>query len=507
MLRSFHSKLVAVLVGFAVVMALLFVAFIRTTDIARGQEINQKLYRTLASQLLADGILPGAPALDIKAAQEAFNRVRVANPRIDFYVLDPDGAILLSSTLTDVQRQAIDLAPVRAFLQENAKLPILGTDPTDESGQRPFSVAPVVRDGRTAGYLYLVLRGISGDTLAERIKNSYVLRDSLLFLASSLVLALLASVLIVKLMTRPLRQLTAVMDRFRQGGFATHPDQPHSAGQGPGDEIDRLTRNFNQMADHILRQMQELQETDRTRRELVANVSHDLRTPLAALQGYLETLQLKGATLTDREKRDYLDIALKQSRHLGVLVGKLFELARLDADPEIAPEPFNLGDLVQDIVQQFELAAANRGVALEVNVPENLPLVVADVGLIERVLKNLIDNALRYTPPGGKARVSAAGAEGRVAVHVSDTGSGIAADDLPHIFDRFYRGEKSRLDSSDNAGLGLAIVKRILELHGSSVAATSHPGMTVISFTLACAGAADPPAIGLPDDARPAVAK
>jgi two-component system OmpR family sensor kinase len=484
---TFHGKLVAVLVGFTVVMAAISLIVVHQLDRARGQEVNQRLYRTLASQLIRERFLPDNHLDALSTVQDVFDRLRIMNPRIDVYLLDTSGKILASSGRTATKRQSVNLQPIQSFLVEGAKLPILGDDPTEESGQRDFSVAPMISREQPAGYLYLVLRGVTGDNLADRIYDSYVLRESLWFIGSGLLLAFLASMLIVKLITRPLLRLTTVMDRFRQSGFAAQLEHAPRCAKTGGDEIDQLTDNFNQMADRIFAQMAELKKNDDMRRELIANISHDLRTPLASLQGHLETLQVKSGQLTDQEQKDYLDIALMQSAQLGKLVSALFELAKLDSQATILPEPFVLEDLVQDVVQQFELAASNKQVTLETDSQAELPLVMADIGLIERVLGNLLDNALRYTPPGGKIRIGLIPSKDHALVQVSDTGCGIDAQDLPRIFDRFYRGEKSRGDSSDNAGLGLAIVKRILELHDKSIAVTSRPGATTVSFALSYA--------------------
>jgi signal transduction histidine kinase len=224
------------------------------------------------------------------------------------------------------------------------------------------------------------------------------------------------------------------------------------------------------------------------RRELVANISHDLRTPLASLQGYLETLHLKRIHLTSDEQRNYLEIALKQTEQLSGLVSRLFDLAKLDSGQAVvALEPFALGDLVQDVVQEFNLAASNKGITLRGHIRADLPLVVGDIGLLERVLRNLLENALRYTPAGGNVAVTTSpGPEGAV-VEVADTGIGIAAEELPRIFDRFYRVEKSRGLSAGSAGLGLAITKRILDLHSSAISVSSERGRTIFRFMLAYA--------------------
>jgi signal transduction histidine kinase len=411
-----------------------------------------------------------------------FDRIRIVNPRIDVYLLDANGRVIAASVRDPIKREAVDLAPLRQLSDRNAKLPILGDDPSDLSRRRVFSAARVPIAGSEPGYLYLVLRGLSGDTLVQRIKQSYVLREMLWLIGVSLVIALLASALLIKLVTRPLRQLSSVMHKFRRSGFAEHPRE---ALPSPRDEIGSLADTFHGMADRILDQMAALRQTDATRREFVANISHDLRTPLATLQGYLETLNLKHGKLAPEEERTYLQTALRQTEQLSVLVARLFDLARLDSEQVVIhPEPFALGDLVQDVVQAFELEAQAKDIAIAANVRPDLPLVTADIGLMERVLRNLIENALRYAGRNGTVTVTTVPESAGVAVEVRDSGAGIPADELPRIFDRFYRVEKSRGLSEGSAGLGLAIAKRVLELHGSTITVESAPGRTVFRFVV-----------------------
>ena len=482
MLNTLYAKLLAVLVGLSLIMAGIFLVVIRHSDVARNQEINQKLYRNLAHRLIDEQILGERESADLGGVQKLFDRIRIVNPRIDVYLLDRTGHVLAASVENGIKRDSVDLEPITRFFDENAKLPILGDDPSDESRRRVFSVAPVPLAGDSGGYLYLILRGLSGDTLVERIKQSYVLRESLWLIGSGLTIALLASVLIITLMTRPLRQLTSVMEKFRRSSFAEHPG---GALRPPHDEIGTLSDTFIRMADRILDQMATLQQTDAMRREFMANISHDLRTPLASLQGYLETLHFKHGELAPEERRAYLETALKQTQQLSALVGRLFELAKLDsAEAVICPEPFALGDLVQDVVQDFELAARRKSISIRTSATPELPLVIGDIGLMERVLRNLIENALRYTESGGAITVSAIAESGSAVVEVADTGIGIPPQELPRIFDRFYRVEKSRGLAEGNAGLGLAIAKRVLDLHGSTIAVTSDPGKTVFRFTL-----------------------
>jgi signal transduction histidine kinase len=290
---------------------------------------------------------------------------------------------------------------------------------------------------------------------------------------------------VFRILTRRLQRLAGAMDRFRGSDFTaplTTAPQPAGAAR---DEIDRLAVTFSEMAARIAAQIRALKKTDFLRRELVAQVSHDLRTPLASLHGFLETLQLKGDALSTAERSEYLAVALRQSERLGRLVEDLFELARLDAG-EIQPtvEPFAMTELAQDVVQKLTLRAREQGVELHFSVAGQVPFVAADIGLLERVLENLLDNALSHTPSPGVVHLQVDHRRGRVQVRVSDSGEGIAAANLPRIFERFFRVRGDRYDRA-HAGLGLAIAKRILDLHGAPIDVSSREGRgTTFSFEL-----------------------
>jgi signal transduction histidine kinase len=251
------------------------------------------------------------------------------------------------------------------------------------------------------------------------------------------------------------------------------------------------------MAKRIEEQIVKLEDQDRFRREMVANVSHDLRTPLTHLHGYLETLILKDDSLGPEERLEYLEIALQHAKRLGRLVSDLFELAKLDAMIEpLERERMPVGELVQDIAQKYRLPAEDRGVSLSAELAAELLWISADVGLIERALENVLDNALRYTPEGGRIDIKLEPLGEWLRIEVCDTGPGIAPSELPLVFDRFHRVQKSG-DASEamGSGLGLAIAKRAVELHGGNILCESTVGEgTTFRFELP----ADTPVLNAP---------
>jgi signal transduction histidine kinase len=285
------------------------------------------------------------------------------------------------------------------------------------------------------------------------------------------VFALLAvaalGLVLFSLLTRRLEALAGVVRSFGTG------DNTARAAVGSHDEIGELARSFNNMAETIVSSMDRLKEADQSRRDLVANVSHDLRTPLASMRGYVETLLIKEDTLSREERHRHLEIVMGNADSLTKLVEDLFELSKLES-PHVEPvrERFSLTELTQDVVVKLAPQAEARGVALECSLPEELSILDADIGMIERVLANLIHNAIRHSERPGRVCVQLRTDGGAAVVTVRDEGPGIPADQLPHVFDRFYTARRN----GGGAGLGLAISRRIVDLHAGSIEAESEVG-------------------------------
>lgn len=306
-------------------------------------------------------------------------------------------------------------------------------------------------------------------------QTSLLIRGSVTVISAGITVALAAGLFVLLTLTRRLRLLANAIDTFRSNGFLS-PVSVQVGPAGAGDELDRLGQAYNAMVTDIHGQMQKIAESNALRRDLIAGVSHDLRTPLASLRGYLETLQLKDDSLSLQDRRRYLQIVASQSERLHRLVEELFELAKLeDLEIRIALEPFPISELVQDIIQKFTLVAQEKGLALRATLKPDVPFVVGDISLIERLLDNLLENAIRHTPAGGQIDVSVTNAANTIVLEVSDSGTGIPCEVLPHIFKRFYT-DRTRSASAGGAGLGLAIAKRIVELHGGDITAHSKLG-------------------------------
>lgn len=484
MFNTLYKKLsfILLLILLAVGSALFFV--IRYGSEMFQHEVAQQLNYDLAEHIASEDSLINKNIVNQNALKNIFHMLMVINPSIELYLLDMDGNILAySAPENHVKRKKVDLTPINRFLKHDHHYPLYGDDPRSDATSKVFSAAPIKVNGVQQGYLYVILHSESMDSVAQMIQGSYILRYAVFGLTFTIALALFTGLVLLSVPTRRLSRLSLAITNYLK-----HKNEnnryPHRGKKR--DEIDELGLSFNAMADKIDAQLKELSTNDAKRRELIASVSHDLRTPLTSLSGYLETLSLKEGTLSEEQKRRYIHIASEQTNHLTRLVSELFELARLDSvETLITVEAFSLAELAQDVAQKFELTCRQKNITLQVDFGDNLPFAFGDIGLMQRVLENLVDNAIRHTPKGGTITLSLSGTGESIQVTLTDTGVGIAEEDLPHIFERFYHKDRVSEEDKKGAGLGLAIAKRILNLHGSNIEAESKPDVgTTFRFAL-----------------------
>lgn len=432
---------------------------------------DQALHLDLASELAPRFQPHLVTDIDSVAIADIIGGLTQVNRRIDVYLLGGEG--MIKSWFSDARGRPLEPIIETDALDElmaGAAPPLLGPDPARPGESRPFSVAPVSIMGEEGCYLYVILQGERYDDIAAVLWPSALGTAAARGLLLALALTALVGVIAFLGMTRRLHRLTETVTAVERGALTVRADESGS------DEVGVLGRAFNRMTSRIEDQVEALRRTDRQRRDLIANVSHDLRSPLASLRGYLETLSMRGESATPEEREGYVARALRSSERLTGLVSDLFDLARFDA-AEIRPthEPTALADLAADAVADRRPEADRRDVRLNVRAEGTLPLADLDPGLIDRAIGNLVDNAIKHTPSGGAVEVEVSRADAStLSVAVRDTGEGIAPELLPRVFDRFVRADESR--SSSGAGLGLAIVKRIASLHGGTVRVESTLG-------------------------------
>jgi len=319
-------------------------------------------------------------------------------------------------------------------------------------------------------------------------------------LMALLIYSAITALLIMAWTGRRVQRLSAGVGAFAAGNLS------HRVRTRSTDEIGTLGRNFNDMAEHIETMVEKLRQKEQFQRRLIANVSHDLRTPMASMRGYVETLQMPDRQIDDRQKDRYLQIIAGNLDHLERLIEHMLILSRFDSgQATFQMETFPIVELADSILLRFEGLAAESGITLDLTVEGDVVLVHADPLQIAQVLQNLVENGIKFNRPNGTITISLVRHEQRVKIAVSDTGCGIPPADLPHIFDRFFTGDESRTRRSkdpdtpasnhhlgQSSGLGLSIAAKIVAGHNSMLRVESRPGNgTVFRFQLDHAQAGD----------------
>jgi signal transduction histidine kinase len=425
-------------------------------------------------------------------------------PDSQLYLLDAQGTVLASSGTVapgfQVRLPPVQQAVASAGDRRRAAY-VMGDDPEHMNhdaviAARPLHRAVIRRDAATAGYLYLVSQPPDLDKSRAEVARSSLASSAMSGLFALIVVITVCAAWIVITVTRPLRDLSDAVARAQREGFdgAAMPADDPAVARRPRDEFGRLRAGFQALLARLRAQWDALRRLDQFRRESVSNLSHDLRSPLTATVACLETLDRRwNGDATRGDDRALLEVALRNTRNAAQLVRSLGDLALLD-EPEFKLQPMmvDLGEVLDDIVMRFADRAAQQRVTLQHDSADGV-FAAVDIELFERAVANLVDNALKHTPRSGRVTLQAQRRDTSVVVEVADTGCGIAAGEVAHLFDRLYTGSSARAESGAEGGkgLGLAIVKRIAELHHGDVAVASEPGQgTRVTIRLPAADAA-----------------
>jgi signal transduction histidine kinase len=417
-------------------------------------------------------------------------------------VVAPDGRVLGSSTPAGeafAPPERADWDALRAAALAGERDPRRLTLIRSGDGPAALGAAPIVDgDGRPVAVAL-----VAKSSLPASDSPWHVWRALVIFAAASVVIlttaslfafagsSLVAYFLARRLVTR-LERLGRAAEGFAAGDFTRRIDE------GRPDEVGQLARRLNVMADQLAATIAELEARKReaeallqSKRDLVVNVSHELRTPLATIRGHLESLLMRGQIGDERTSAD-LAIIHREAERLGRLIDDLFALSTAEVGQlSLTVRPIALGEVVEETAESIRaLARRERRVTVVAASAPDLPPALADRERVAQVLGNLVRNALRHTPEGGLISLRAEARDGRALVTVEDTGGGIPPEALPHVFERFYRGDAARDRASGGAGLGLAIVRELVEAMGGTVAVESVVGQgSRFSFTLPLAPA------------------
>jgi signal transduction histidine kinase len=366
--------------------------------------------------------------------------------------------------MSQLSGQRVVVADTAGTIVSDSDSKLIGK-PVGASWPSPSGV--LIVDHRTVGFLFV--DPVAGPPAADVAFLSSVRRSLLLGVLIAGAAAVLITLFLSGRIVRPVEQLTEAAQRMEKGDLTVRVPVDSE------DEIGQLAHAFNAMAGG-------LEQQEQLRRNMVGDVAHELRTPLTNLRGYLEAAR-DGLLRPDTA---FVDNLYEETMLLQRLVADLQDLAQAEAGQlALARRPAELAGIVEQAVSALRPQADSKEVTLGTDLPADLPLVSVDPERIGQVLRNLLSNAVAHTPPGGKIDVTARAGQDEVSVSVRDTGTGIPAEHLPYVFDRFYRADSSRARQTGGAGLGLAIVKQLVVAHGGAVSVASEPGKgSTFTFTL-----------------------
>jgi signal transduction histidine kinase len=491
--------LVIIFILFGISSAILFIK----SNERYEKEVTQTIHHNLAQHVVDNYLLFRDGKPDYEAAKQSFHDLMILGANFEFYLLDKTGRIVAFDSEPDLlSKKTIDLEPIKHFVSaENSESLILGDDPKNPKKRKVFSAAPIFQMGEVYGYLYVVVGSQARDKIEAGILNETLLRSGLDLFILLVSLMSVLTFIIVGLITKPLKKLTKQVTYIQSKGFEEYPAAPSEAvnsddaallniwDESSSNDIHILGATFQKAMEKLEAQYRHIVSIDELRKELLSHLSHDLRTPLASLLGYLETWEMQKDTLSPDQSKHYIATARKNAQKIVVLIEQLFDLAHLDSDSvTVKKERVSVAELVHDVLQKFALSAEEKHIQLDVEPKDSSIVVYADIEKLERVFVNLIENALRHTSDHGRITVNLKRNASLVSVEVSDTGIGIPEQDLPFIFDPHFKAGNSVRENTAHGGLGLAITKRLLELHQAEINVRSalHKG-TTFSFSLSSA--------------------
>ncbi len=477
---SLYWRISAVFLLILIVLSAIFIYISVDSATEYSQEVNQKLNGDIAAHIEKEV----GPFLDGEISEDKVNDIMHAmmaiNPSIEVYLLDTKGTILTYvAPYKKVKLKSVNLTPIQSFIASEGKTFIRGDDPRNPGREKVFSATKVLENDELVGYVYVVLASEEYETASQTLFDSYILKLGTTSMVIALAAAVIIGLLAILYITKNLNRVIQTVNKFKNGDYSARIDLKSKG------ELKVLADTFNEMADTTVKNIEGLKGLERLRRELLANVSHDLRTPITSIYGYAETLLLKIEEENTAEQKRYLNIILQNTEKLKNLVEELFEFSKLEAKQvKLNPEAFSIPELVQDVTAKYKILADKKHISIHTFLPDDLPLIYADIALVDRAIQNLVDNAIKYTKDGGNISFEFKKVENAVQVNIKDTGCGIPEDDLPLIFDRYHKGANNK-EATMGFGLGLAIVKKIVELHHSIISVKSKINEgTTFSFNL-----------------------
>ena len=475
--KHFHGlywRQMAVTVGMvALTLVLMGVSFFSLSyNYARGQRTDELLVRAQAVSKLSVRYLETGRYLSMEELQEdeQFRQLAATAAVIsemDILVCDTDGHVLLSTDET-MAGQSINI-PQSVMEKVLSDGTWSGRSRLDQIYQNKQFIGGVVvnpTSGKTLGAVFTVSTSASIDDLWRAFAGLLLMTAFVV-----LMISFMASSITTMRQIKPIREMAQATRQYAEGDFDIRMND-----YGREDEIGELAASFNNMAES-------LQQTERQRREFIANISHELKTPMTTIAGYTDGI-LDGTIPPENEKQ-YLQIIANESRRLSRLVRRMLDVSQLQAmDPLRGGNHFDICESMRRVLISMEKKINDRHLDVDADIPDEPILVLGDNDMITQVIYNLLENAAKFAREGSTLYLGVAMMDGKARVTVRNIGDTIPAEELPLLFERFHKSDKSRSEDKDGYGLGLYIVKTILQQHKEEINVTSENGVTTFTFSL-----------------------
>ena len=364
------------------------------SSIEHHNEANQRLHKDLA-QFTVDHVETFKENGDIneEGLNDIMHSMMVINPDVEVYLLDTKGEIIKHvAPKKKVVLEKVDLAPINQFLKDGLNGCIVGDDPRSLDKKKVFSVAPIYDGDELLAYYYIILASQERASVLDSLKTNIAISYWLKLSAVALLIAFLVGIYAIWRFTKNLSPIETSIKEFQDGNY-------DSRIQLKNNDFKPIAEAYNAMADQIQMNFEKIKSVDTFRKEFIANISHDLRSPLVVMNGYAETMQMKGDELKEEDRDKYLSYILESSKQMEGLLNQLLELSKLENNQiEVRKEAFDLKELISDLLGRFDIILKKKRITVNFDSSQQISMVYADISLIERAVQNLIDNAIKYSP-------------------------------------------------------------------------------------------------------------
>jgi len=465
------------------VLGLLFILITYLATTQYHQASTQLLNREVAAHIAKFTSPFENDGINKRKADSVFHDAMVISPSAEVYFLDTTGKVIAyHANEKEIKLKNIELDNIKKYIAGDGQEYIKAPDPRDPSDPKIFSAAEVIGKKRKLGYIYVILGSNQYQSIKDLLLSSHISNLVIRSFIVIILLSLIISLLYLNRMKKGFNQMINVLEKFEEGDYNTRYKIKEQ------DELTPVKHAFNKMADLLSSTINRLTRSEQERKVFIANISHDLRTPLSIARGYAETLLLKKESqeISGQQRQEFVNLILNKIQQVEKMVKQLFEISKMEAvEFEPHKEPFVISEIAQETVNTFQLIAEEKKISLECTQCVYHEWVNADIGLMERVIQNLIDNAVKSTPEEGSIQVSIVVDNKDLIFQIENTGDLLPEDLLQWIND--YKGDGNLFNNRPaKLGLGLLIVQKILHMHGSSLKAyTQNNSSNIFSFRMA----------------------